>query len=138
MIVYLDSSVILRKLFRAKDALEEWGGWEQALTSEITRVEGLRVIDRLRLEGQLTDDLVPECVQSLQDVLDRTDDISLGGTVLYRASLAYPTVIGTLDAIHLASALLWKERYSKEILFLTHDRQLGKAALSVGLKAEGF
>src|SRR5262245_44191558 len=132
MIVYLDSSIILRKLFRQPAAFEAWGEWEQAVTSEVTQVEGLRAIDRIRLEGRMTDAMVPECVQSLLDLLSRLDDIALSKTVLYRSSLAYPTVIGTLDAIHLSSALLWKENFRKEILFLTHDRQLGNAALSVG------
>lgn len=138
MIAYLDSSVILRKLFRQPNSFEAWGEWERAVTSEITRIESLRAVDRIRLEGRMTDTMVPECVQSLLDLLTRIDDIALGKTVLYRASLAYPTVIGTLDAIHLSSALIYKENFRKDVLFLTHDRQLGNAALSVGLKVEGI
>jgi hypothetical protein len=40
--------------------------------------------------------------------------------------------VKTLDAIHLATALLWAE-HAGEIVFLTHDRQLATAARACGL-----
>src|SRR5678815_3702734 len=41
--------------------------------------------------------------------------------VLARASQPLPTPLGTLDAIHLASALLWQEKERKELVMATHD-----------------
>ena len=40
--------------------------------------------------------------------------------------------VKTLDAIHLATALLWEE-HAGEIVFLTHDGQLANAARACGL-----
>jgi hypothetical protein len=40
--------------------------------------------------------------------------------------------VKTLDAIHLATALLWDEQ-AGEIVFLTLDRQLANAARACGL-----
>ena len=50
MIVYLDTSVVLRVLFREEGPLETWGTWDEAYSSELLGVEARRVIDRMRLE----------------------------------------------------------------------------------------
>jgi hypothetical protein len=52
--------------------------------------------------------------------------------VLRRAGEPFPTPIKTLDAIHLATALLLNSAIGG-IVLLTHDRQLGVAALACGL-----
>ena len=55
-----------------------------------------------------------------------------------RASQSYPTVVGTLDAIHLTSALAVHGRRNRRIdEFLTHDGQLGTAARAVGFAVRG-
>jgi predicted nucleic acid-binding protein len=44
------------------------------------------------------------------------------------------TALGTLDAIHLATALLYREQQSPDerpIAFATHDAQLARAAKSL-------
>lgn len=45
--------------------------------------------------------------------------------------------LGTLDAIHLATALLWRERESADILMATHDGALAVAARASGLRVVG-
>jgi hypothetical protein len=56
--------------------------------------------------------------------------------IMQRASETFPTVVGTLDAIHLATAISVRE--SEEIdLLLTHDSQLGIAARSLGFEVLG-
>jgi hypothetical protein len=44
-----------------------------------------------------------------------------------------PTELGTLDAIHLATALLWKDMANVPLVMATHD-----AALAVGARAHGL
>ena len=49
-----------------------------------------------------------------------------------------PVPMGTLDALHLASALAWREQHSDyDFAFATHDRALGKAARTMGLTVIG-
>jgi hypothetical protein len=48
-----------------------------------------------------------------------------------------PTELGTLDAIHLATALLWQERANTEPVMATHDAALGTAARAFGLRVVG-
>lgn len=138
MIVYLDTSVILRRLFGQTPALETWGKWSEAIVSELVRVESLRGVDRQRLLGCLTEDQVADSVSNLTEILSRTVFVKVSQSILEVASRSYPTVIGTLDAIHLATAQNWQESQNEEILFITHDLQLGRAARAIGLKSAGF
>jgi hypothetical protein len=39
-----------------------------------------------------------------------------------------PTEVGTLDAIHLATALLWREASNSKMIMVTHGRALATAA----------
>jgi predicted nucleic acid-binding protein len=48
-----------------------------------------------------------------------------------------PTVLGTLDAIHLATALAVKDALSIALRLLTHDKQLAVGASAVGLEVDG-
>lgn len=48
------------------------------------------------------------------------------------------TELGTRDAIHLATALLWKESEDAYLVIATHDRALAIAAQARGLMAIGI
>ncbi|MDQ3774603.1 MAG: hypothetical protein M3461_09650 [Pseudomonadota bacterium] len=48
-----------------------------------------------------------------------------------------PTELGTLDAIHLATALLWKEMTGLAIVMATHDGALALGAQAHGLPVVG-
>jgi hypothetical protein len=58
-------------------------------------------------------------------------------SVLERASQPLPTSLGTLDAIHLATALLWRDRLPEELVMATHDRALATAARACGFLVLG-
>jgi hypothetical protein len=49
-----------------------------------------------------------------------------------------PTELGTLDAIHLATSLLWKETTATQITMATHDEALGLGAKAHGLSVVGL
>ena len=138
MKAYLDTSVILRKLLGEAGALKEWGDWDEGCTSELTRVESLRVLDRMRLQGSLDDVEVAEKMQLLREILETADLISLDSTILDRASQSYPTVVGASDAIHLASALRYLEHKKENLFFMTHDHRLGIAAQALGFETRGL
>ncbi|MBI2069981.1 MAG: type II toxin-antitoxin system VapC family toxin [Elusimicrobia bacterium] len=138
MIAYLDSSVILRKILDSGGASSFLGSDVNLYTSELTRVEALRVLDRYRLEGKLNDFEMADKTQTLVKALQAFNLIVLSASILDRAAASFPTVIGTLDAIHLASALHLLEHEKRELLFATHDVRQGLAAQAVGLRSEGF
>jgi hypothetical protein len=48
-----------------------------------------------------------------------------------------PLPLGTLDALHLSTAILWREVRGKELVMATHDRGLGEAARAFGFAVIG-
>ncbi|TMA85399.1 MAG: type II toxin-antitoxin system VapC family toxin [Deltaproteobacteria bacterium] len=136
MTVYIDSSVILRILFREPNPVEVWGKWDSAFSSNLWRVEALRTVDRLRLAGDLSDEDVADLVREIRIVHETLAIYPLSERILQRASESFPTVVGTLDAIHLATALAIREVEPIDLL-LTHDGQLATAARSVGFTVIG-
>ncbi len=136
MIVYVDSSVVLRHLLGQAKSLD-WGGWEAAYSSEILGLEVRRVIDRLRLGSALDDDGVANAQQALTRLERSIGQISLTRRVLRRAALPMPTAVKTLDAIHLASALLFQERRGNALVFATHDVQQATGARALGFEVIG-
>ena len=58
-------------------------------------------------------------------------------SVLSRASQLVPTALGTLDAIHLATAVMWKEQMAIDLSMATHDVALATAAKASGLRVVG-
>jgi len=135
--VYLDTSAVLRVVLGQPERLESWGRWEKAYASEILGVEARRAIDRLRLEGALDDEGVARAHEDLAGVEEALGSILLTRPVLRRAALPMPTVVKTLEAIHLASALLFDERRGARLVFATHDAQQGLAARALGFRCIG-
>jgi hypothetical protein len=135
--VYLDTSTVLRVVLSQPEPLGIWGKWEAACASELLGVEARRVLDRLRLEGTLDDDQVGTFQAALARVERTIDGIRLTRLVLGRAALPMATPVKTLDALHLASALLWRERRSQDLIFATHDPQQARAARALGFECVG-
>jgi len=132
VIVYLDSSVVLRPLLAQPGQLRSWGAWTAAYSSELLGVECRRAIDRLRLEGAYDDDQVAEANQRLVHVERTITRIRISRSIIHEASRTMPTIVKTLDAIHLASALVLGERRSVDLSFATHDAQQAIAARALG------
>jgi predicted nucleic acid-binding protein len=136
MNVYLDTSVVLRVLFGEPNPIDFWGRWDRAYSSALWRIEALRTVDRLRLLHEITDIEVADLVRDIQTTHETFAICPLDERILQRASETFPTVVGTLDAIHLATAISIRESDKVDFL-LTHDSQLGTAARSVGFHVRG-
>ena len=138
MIAYVDSSVLLRVALGQSDALREWRDIDQGVSSALITVESLRTLDRLRIRAKLTDSDVASRRATLLKMTASLEIVEITSPVLERAASPMPTELGTLDAIHLATALLWKESEDAELVMATHDRALGIAAQAHGLAAIGI
>ena len=136
MNAYIDSSVLLRIVLGEPEPLPGWSLIDQALSSELIRVECLRTIDRARVQLRLGDDVVSRKRADVLEAIDSLSLVPLGRLVLDRAAEPFPTLVGSLGAIHLASALLVREQYD-DLLFATHDQQLAFAARAMGLSVAG-
>jgi predicted nucleic acid-binding protein len=132
MIVYLDSSVVLRPLLDQPKQLKSWGNWETAFSSELLGVECRRAIDRLRLEALYDDRQVAEAMDQLAKIEKTIKRVRLNRTIVQGASKTMPTVVKTLDAIHLATATALRDRRNIDLVFATHDVQQAVAARALG------
>ena len=137
MIAYLDSSTILRIILRQSNALKEWRSITRGVASALVEVECLRTLDRLRLVEGLEDAEIAIRREAVFRLMEAVEVIELTRPVLARAAQPLPTALGTLDAIHLASALLWKERNGSDLVLATHDISLATAARASGLRVLG-
>lgn len=137
MIAYIDSSVLLRIVLRQPNALKQWPTIEQGIGSALLEVECLRTLDRLRLVEGLADDEIAIRRESVFRLIEAMEIVELTRPVLARAAQPLPTTLGTLDAIHLATALLWRERKGADLVMTTHDRPLATAAKASGLRVVG-
>lgn len=136
MNVYLDSSVLLRVVLGEPGRLASWGRIDQAVSSELIRLECLRTIDRARIELRLPDDDVSRQRADVLEAIDAMSLVPITTPVLERAAEPFPTLIGSLDALHLASALFVGDEYD-ELRFATHDHALAVAARSMGFAVDG-
>lgn len=136
MNVYVDSSVLLRTALNERGALREWRRIDRPLASELIRLECRRTIDRARIRERLSDDAVAEQREVVLGLLDAFDIVPLDGVVLERAAEPFPTLLGSLDAIHLATAVLARAQV-KDLYFATHDGELAIAARAVGFTVLG-
>lgn len=99
-------------------------------------MECLRTIDRARVRLGLSDKQVAGHRSDVFEALDALALIVLDRHVLERAAEPFPTLLGSLDAIHLSSALLARGEFDHLVL-ATHDDQLGTAARAFGFLVEG-
>jgi hypothetical protein len=91
----------------------------------------------VRIRANLSDIAIARRRATILILIDSLELIEVDSTVLDRAAQPMPTELGTLDAIHLASALLWKDATSIDPVMATHDGALGLAAQAHGLKVIG-
>lgn len=137
MIFYADSSVILRAVLGQRGVLAGWNEPVRSMTSALTRVECLRTLDRVRLEEDLVDEEMARRREAVFRLLRSLVLVDPVAAILERAAQPLPTVLGTLDAIHLSTALLWQEVRGEPVSLATHDAALGRAARACGLSVVG-
>ncbi|MCC6162121.1 MAG: type II toxin-antitoxin system VapC family toxin [Acidobacteria bacterium] len=137
MIAYVDTSALLRTVLREPGALDDLRTYDRLVSSELIAVESARTIDRLRNQGTLTLDQAAERLGLVNEWLEAVDLVLLRPPVMSRASEPMPMPLGTLDAIHLATALVWRDRIGPLPQVLTHDAALGAAARGFGFDVRG-
>jgi predicted nucleic acid-binding protein len=138
VIAYVDASVLLRIVFGESTKLREWEDIETAVASPLVEVECLRTVDRFRIEGGLTDHEIAAKREEVYRFMSSTEIVELDRPILVRASQPLSTVLRTLDAIHLASAIAWRDQAEADLTMATHDGALAMAARAHGLPVIGM
>jgi uncharacterized protein len=133
---YVDSSVLLRLVLAERGRLREWRRVRRAVSSELIGVECRRTIDRARIRLRLPDEEVADRRAAIGRWIEAFDLVRLDPPILERASQPFPTLLRTLDALHLASALAVRASVP-DLVFATHDEELAVAARAVGFRVLG-
>lgn len=137
MRAYLDSSILLRRIFGEPGMLSEPRGLEYVVSSEILKIECFRTLDRMRISLSLDEDDVSRRSAAIHRTLRRVRVIRFTGKISERAMQPFPTLLRTPDAIHLSSALLFRQEEAADLTFLTHDSEFARAARAMGFEVQG-
>jgi uncharacterized protein len=136
MILYLDTSALVKLYFQeafSDDILLKWRSAEHIVTSSVAYAETSAAIYRKNREGNLEYSLMREVVSSFhQDWsslirVEVTDELN---AYINRAVERYP--LRGFDLVHLASAMVIRERLPQDFVFACFDERLARAARSEG------
>ncbi len=133
MIVYLDSSFVIRRLLGVGRPAEFWGKWEKAYASTLMRVECCRAANRLRLEGMIDDAGRARLGTWIETVCNAVTQVPVTDAVLKRASEASQVTVGTLQAIHLATIQELEAVHGVKCALASDDAGLVQAAKALGI-----
>ena len=137
MILYLDSSALAKRYLSEEgsaDVERLVGRAEKVGTSIIARVEVVAALGRARRQKLLDDQPAARLRALFTAHWPSLVRFSLGESTVQRADeLAWGMGLRGYDAVHLASALTWREAIAESPLFATFDKALGNAARTQGL-----
>lgn len=123
--IYLDSSALV-KLAVTEPESQALRGWlaehhdDPRISSDLARVEVVRAVMRSQ----------PTALLQAQRVVSRLHLLLIGPELLATAASLQPPEVRTLDAIHLAGALLLRNKLRA---FVCYDERLSRAADAAGL-----
>jgi predicted nucleic acid-binding protein len=138
MKAYLDASVVLRIILRAPKPLTEWPSIEEHISSALLRVECLRTLERLGIEDKIPDEEIARRSNEVRVVIESVRLLTITPAILARAAEPFGTLLKSLDAIHLATAIEWRRQGHADFVFATHDLRLARAAEAVGFPVLGI
>ena len=133
MIVYLDSSFVIRRLLGVGKPADFWGKWEKAYASTLMRTECCRIANKLRLDGTLDDAGRARLGSWIETVCNAVTQIPVTDSILKRAAETYPVAVGTLQAIHLATLLELEAVHGVKCVLASDDEGLVQAAKALGI-----
>jgi predicted nucleic acid-binding protein len=123
VVAYLDTSAAAKLVLDEpeSEALRAALSFRFLISSELVIAEMLRTVARVN----------PERAFDAMDWLERIDLIPVAAALLLRAARVPPPRLGTLDAIHLATAVRLHPYCGP---LVTYDQRLASAARSAGLE----
>ena len=133
MIAFVDTSVVLRFVLEGDISLHQAFAAAVTACSELLWIESMRVAQRLRLDGALSDRALAEAVGRIATCYASFRVYLLDDEIKQAAAGPFPTVIGTLDALHLACVRRCARHYPGEtLLVFSYDRQMNLCARALG------
>ena len=137
MTLYAETSAVLRWLFdeaRAEEILERLRTAEKVLCSRLTFVEAQRAIRRAVVTRAVSEAEGAEVRSVLAQAGARWAILEVSAEVASRAEQSFPVEpVRTLDALHLASALVLRQSVP-DLAFLSTDLRVRRNASQLGFE----
>ena len=137
MTAYVDSSVLLRFVLEQPDPLEELLRFDDLVTSLVAEVECMCAVDMARERGDLDFDEAADRRGVAHAHLRGMRRVQPSLSILRRAGQPLLVPLRALDAIHVATAAVYRERRAPDLVFATHDRRQARAAAVLGFEVIG-
>lgn len=138
MILYLDTSALVKKYFKEVGSADIISLWKESIaiaTSSIAYAETMASFFRKKREADISEKTINKTVDIFQK--DWESFVRITATNDLNAKIDRLVALHPLrgfDAIHLASALIVNKRVPENFLFACFDKRLLKAAITEGLK----
>jgi uncharacterized protein len=137
VILYLDASTLVKRYIEEPGSAEvaaAIGAANVAATSIISRAETAAALAKAVRVGVLKQAEAGAALEVFREDWSRLVRIQATEPLVARAdTLAWEMGLRGYDAVHLASALLWRENMDQDVVVATFDRQLWQAAGKCGL-----
>ena len=139
MILYLDTSALLKKYFKetgSSDIISIWKKSDAIITSSVAYAETMATIFKKKREADVDESIFMSVIKTFQKdwltfiTVEVKDDLN---KLINKIVASYP--LRGFGAVHLASALTLHDAVHHDIMiFACYDKKLSKAAKSEGLK----
>jgi predicted nucleic acid-binding protein len=138
MILYLDTSALVKKYFRENDSdkvISQWRKARAVATSSIAYAEALASFFRKKREVNISANVFDAVLASFREdwksliCVRVNDDLN---DIIDKILSHHP--LRGFDSIHLASALILHDSLAEEFLFGCFDKRLVQAAVAEGLR----
>ena len=132
---YLETSAILRRLLEGDEATLAGITGGVLVTSSLTSIELERALLRACFDKRITANERRAKRAWFRDLLEVCEIINLDDAVRERAGQPFPLEpIRTLDALHLASALLFEQALGTALTLLSVDNRVRRNAEELGFR----
>ncbi|MBM3270379.1 MAG: type II toxin-antitoxin system VapC family toxin [Candidatus Sericytochromatia bacterium] len=133
--LFLESSALARDLVEGEAWLAgELPKYTTLATSALTGLEVGRALDRAIAAGQVDEATGSERRAVLDGLLARAEILGIDSEVMREAGRRFPKEpVRTLEAIHLASALIWSRSVEPPTV-ASCDRRVRENALALGME----
>ena len=137
MIVYLDASALVKRYVAEAGSaqVESLIAGAQAIgTAVVSRAEVAAALARAARVGLIKRDAAMKALAAFNADWEHLIRLQLGEPLAARAAtLAWEHGLRGYDAVHLATALLWRETLGEAVTVAAYDRELWRGARASGL-----
>ena len=137
MIVYLDASALVKR-YVAETGSEEVGALiaeaRATGTAVLSRAEVAAALAKAARVGYVTREAALKAMEAFDADWEHLIRLQFGEPLAARAgALAWEHGLRGYDAVHLATALVWRETLGETVTVATYDRELWRGAKASGL-----